>query len=182
VTSKLKRLIFQSTKMSNLLPSERIISRICLIRGKKVMLDKDLADLYEVETKGLKRVVKRNIERFPSDFMFEVPIEELKNLRYQNGTSSWGGHRYNIYAFTELGLAMLSSVLRSKKAILVNIQIMRTFTKIRQMLASNQNLRLKIKEMERRYDKNFKVIFDTLKKMLIEEEKPKKVMGFTYRK
>jgi DNA-binding PadR family transcriptional regulator len=92
------------------------------------------------------------------------------------------GLRKRSYAFTELGLAMLSSVLRSKKAIQVNIQIMRTFTKIRQLLASNRNLRLKIEEMERRYDKNFKIIFDTLKKMLIEEEKPKKVMGFTDRK
>jgi len=139
-----------------LVPSERVISRIFLIRSKKVMLDMDLAELYEVETKALKRAVKRNMERFPSDFMFEISDKEIKILRCQIGTSRWGGVRYRPYAFTELGIAMLSTVLRSKRAILVNIEIMRTFTKIRELLAINRNLRLKIENLERKYDNKFK--------------------------
>lgn len=146
------------------------------------MLDKDLAKLYGVKTKNLNKAVKRNIERFPSDFMLELNKNELENLRFQTGTSSWGGTRYKPYAFTELGVAMLSTVLRSKRAILVNIEIMRTFTRVRELLASNRNLRLKIEEMEKRYDENFKIIFDTLRKMIKEEEKPKKIMGFSNKK
>jgi hypothetical protein len=169
-------------KSNFIIPSERIINRIFLIRGKKVMLDKDLALLYAVKTKNLNKAVKRNIERFPEDFMFELSEDELKILRFQIGTSRWGGARYKPYAFTELGVAMLSTVLRSKQAILVNIEIMRTFTKIRELLASNQDMRLKIEDMERRYDKNFKMIFDTLRKMMDEEEKPKEIMGFCLKK
>jgi len=167
--------------MDNLIPSERIIRSIYLIRDKKVMLDKDLAFLYEVDTRDLNKAVNRNIERFPADFMFQLSRSEFSGLMFQFGTSKKGrgGTRKLPYVFTELGVAMLSSVLRSKKAISVNIQIMRTFTKIRQLLASNRNLRLKIEDMERRYDKNFKIIFDMLKKMIVEEEKPKKIMGFT---
>jgi hypothetical protein len=170
--------------MNNLIPTGRIINRIYLIRGKKVMLDKDLAFLYQVDTRDMNKAVSRNIERFPADFMFQLSKGEFAGLMFQIGTSKKGrgGTRKLPYVFTELGVAMLSSVLRSKKAILVNIQIMRTFTKIRQMLASNQSLRLKIEDMERRYDKNFKAIFDMLKKMIVEEEKPKKIMGFVPRK
>ena len=127
--------------MSNtdLIPSERIEKTIYLIRGEKLMLDRDLALLYEVETKVLNRAVKRNLQRFPLDFMFQLTPEEAENLRCQIGTSSFrhGGRRYLPYVFTEQGVAMLSTVLNSERAILVNIEIMRTFVKLRQMLASN---------------------------------------------
>ena len=159
----------------------RIISRIFLIRGKKVMLDRDLAMLYGVRTMVLNQSVRRNIKRFPEDFLFQVSEEEMKLLISQiviSNKPGRGGTRKLPLAFTEQGVAMLSSVLNSERAILVNIQIIRTFTRIRQMLAGNRNLRLKIEEMERNYDKNFKIIFDTLKKMIDEEEKPKKIMGF----
>ena len=146
------------------------------------MLDKDLAELYGIETKALKRSVKRNIDRFPSDFLLELSEKETENLRYHFGTSSWGGTRYKSYAFTEQGVAMLSSILKSKKAIQVNIQIVRTFTRIRQMLAGNRNLRLKVEDMERRYDQKFRVVFDAIKRMMIEKEKPKEEMGFRDRK
>lgn len=162
-----------------IVPSERIISRIFVIRGKKVMLDKDLAELYKVENKNLKRTVRRNIEIFPEDFMFELSDEELEALRCQFGTSKKGGIRYEPFAFTKQGVAMLSTVQKSKRAIMINIEIIRTFSK---MLASNRDLRLKIEDMERRYDKNFQNIFDTFRKMIQEEQKPKKVMGFCYRK
>ncbi len=145
------------------------------------MLDKDLAELYGIETKALKRSVKRNIDRFPSDFLLELSEKETENLRYHFGTSSWGGTRYKSYAFTEQGVAMLSSILKSKKAIQVNIQIVRTFTRIRQMLAGNRNLRLKVEDMERRYDQKFRVVFDAIKRMMIEKEKPKRVFGFVDR-
>ena len=147
------------------------------------MLDRDLAELYEVPTKVLNQSVKRNLERFPKDFMFQLNSEERKIfLRSQFVTLEMGKYsKYFPLAFTEQGVAMLSSVLRSRRAILVNIQIIRTFTRIRQMLAGNRNLRLKIEEMEKNYDKNFKIIFDTLKKMVTEEEKPKKILGFTDR-
>lgn len=164
--------------MSNLLPGERIISRIFLIRDKKVMLDKDLAYLYGVNTKVLNQSVKRNHKRFPTDFMFQLSRGELSDLKSQIVTSSWGGVRKLPLAFTEQGVAMLSSVLKSERAIQVNIEIIRTFTKIREILANNRNLILKIENIERRYDKNFKIIFDTLKKMMTEKEKPKKIMGF----
>ncbi len=158
---------------------EKIVNKIYLIRGKKVMLDRDLSELYGVKVKNLNKAVKRNFKRFPDDFMFQISQEESKNLRFQNGTSSWGGDRYEKFVFTEQGVAMLSSVLRSERAICVNIQIIRTFTKIRQMLAENRDLRLKIEDMERKYDKNFKIVFDAIKRMMIEEEKPKKLIGFS---
>ena len=166
----------------SMLPQERIVNRIFLIRGRKVMLDRDLAMLYGVETKTLKRAVKRNLDRFPSDFLFELSKDEAKNLRYHFGTSSWGGTRYESYAFTEQGVAMLSSILRSKKAIQVNIQIVRTFIKIRQMLSTNRDLRLKVENMERNYDQKFRIVFDAIKRMIASEEKPKRILGFVYRK
>lgn len=121
--------------------SEIIENKIFLIRGKKVMLDKDLANLYGVETKKLNQTVKRNKERFPEDFMFQLTNLEMLSLRSQIVTSNRGGRRYNTFVFTEQGVAMLSSVLKSERAIRVNIQIMRTFTKIREMIVSNKNLR-----------------------------------------
>ena len=117
-----------------MIPEEKIINKIHLIRGQKVMIDYDLAELYRVETKQLKRAVKRNMERFPHDFMFELTLEELQNLRSQTGTSSWGGVRHSPMVFTEQGVAMLSSILSSQQAISVNIQIIRVYTKMRELL------------------------------------------------
>jgi phage regulator Rha-like protein len=161
-------------------PQEIIESKIIIIRGKRVMLDKDLAVLYDVETKMLNRAVKRNIERFPDDFMFQLSKEEYDELlRCQFGTLKRGQHsKYLPYAFTENGVAMLSSVLNSKRAIQVNIQIMRTFTKIREMLATHKELRQKIEEMEKKYDYQFKVVFDTIKKLLEPLPKARKKIGF----
>lgn len=162
-----------------LVPQERIASRIFVVRGKKVMLDRDLALLYQVTTGNLNKAVKRNVQRFPEDFMFQLTKEELRSLIFQNGTSSgWGGTRKLPYVFTEHGVLMLSSVLKSERAIQVNIQIVRTFAKLREMLATHSELRQKIEDMERRYDKQFKVVFDALRKLLTEEEKPKRQIGF----
>lgn len=167
-----------------LIPSERIIARIFLIRGKKIIFDRDLARLYGVTTKALNQAVKRNLKRFPEDFMFQLSKGEFKFWKSQIVTSKRDkkGLRKPPFAFTEYGVAMLSGILTSERAITVNIQIVRTFIKIREILASNRNLKLKIEEMERRYDKNFRVIFDTLRKMVQEEEKPRKMMGFCERK
>ena len=191
-------------------PHERVVSKIFLIRGKKVMIDKDLAILYGVETKRLNEAVKRNIKRFPEDFMFQLNKQEAEiwvsqivtpdsrsqfatldpNLRSQTGTSSLrsqfvilkkgrGQHqKYLPYVFTEQGVAMLSSVLNSERAILVNIQIIRTFTNLREMLATNKELREKIDKLERKYDQNFKIIFQTIQLFLKEEDKPKNKIGF----
>ncbi len=184
------------------IPQEMIQRKIYFIRGEKVMFDRDLAELYNVETKALNRAVKRNIDRFPSDFMFKLNDKESKvflmyqsgalnevleksqdlalkkNLKYQIGTSSWGGKRKPSYVFTEQGVAMLSSVLKSKRAVQVNIQIMRTFTQIRKMLVSHKDLREKLENMEKKYDKQFRVVFETLKLLLKEDEEPKKRIGF----
>jgi len=168
----------QTKKELIVIPSERIISRIFLVRGRKVMIDRDLAELYEVKTKVLNLAIKRNISRFPLDFMFQLSEKEFKNLRSQIETSSWGGRRYLPYAFTEQGVAMLSSVLNSDKAIQVNIQIIRTFTKLRELLATNTKLRLKIENMEKKYDSKLKQVFDLLKQLLMQEEKPKEQIGF----
>lgn len=167
-------------KNTVLVPQHLIESKILLIRGKKAMLDKDLSVLYGVETKMLNRAVKRNIERFPDDFMFQLTKEEYTELlRCQFGTLKRGQHsKYLPYAFTENGVAMLSSVLNSKRAIQVNIQIMRTFTKIREMLATHKELRRKIEEIEKKYDHQFKVVFDVIKQLMTPPEKSKKRIGF----
>ncbi len=167
--------------MSEIIPQEIINSKILIIRGKKVMLDRDLAALYGVETKKLKRAVKRNIERFPEDFMFQLIKEEFDNLRCQFGTSSWGGQRYLPYAFTENGVAMLSSILNSKRAIQVNIQIMRTFTKLREMLTTHKELKQKIEEMEEKCDAQFKIVFDALRQIMAPTESKEKKIGFRVR-
>ncbi|MEK6589778.1 MAG: ORF6N domain-containing protein [Nitrospinota bacterium] len=163
---------------TEIVPQQIIESKILFIRGKKVMLDRDLAVLYGVETKMLKRAVKRNIERFPEDFMFQLIKEEFDNLRCHFVTSSWGGQRYLPYVFTENGVAMLSSILNSKRAIQVNIQIMRTFTKIREMLATHKELRRKIEDMEKKYDYQFKVVFDAIKQLIAPQRKPRRRIGF----
>jgi histidinol-phosphate/aromatic aminotransferase/cobyric acid decarboxylase-like protein len=145
------------------------------------MLDRDLARLYEVGTKALKQAVKRNLERFPEDFMFELTKEEFENWRSQIVTSNGDkmGLRYRPYAFTEQGVAMLSSVLSSKRAISVNIQIMRTFTKLRGMLTTHKELREKIEDMEKKYDGKFQVVFTALKELMAPPpEKPKRRIGF----
>ena len=147
------------------------------------MLDKDLADLYQVETKQLKRQVKRNIERFPEDFMFELTELEYENLRCQFGTSSWGGVRYLPIVFTEQGVAMLSSVLNSKIAIALNIQIMRIFTKVRQMLTDNTELRLDIEKIKKKLDnqdKNMEIVFRYLDELIEKKEntKPRTKIGY----
>ena len=163
-----------------MLPVESITSKIYFIRDHKVMLDRDLAELYGVETKLLKRTVRRNIDRFPSDFMFELTKKELENWRCQFGTSISikMGLRYSPMAFTEQGVAMLSSVLNSKRAIQVNIQIMRVFTKLRKMLATHDDLRQKIEDMEAKYDEQFRIVFEAIKQLLKEDDQPKLKIGF----
>jgi hypothetical protein len=135
-------------KNKDLIPQERIEDKIYLIRGEKVMLDKDLAKLYGVSVKRLKEQVNRNLNRFPADFMIRLNFKEFSNLRSQFATSSWGGQRYLPYAFSENGVAMLSSVLNSERAILVNIQIIRTFTRIRKLLASHQEILRRLDQLE----------------------------------
>ncbi|MEK7655895.1 MAG: ORF6N domain-containing protein [Patescibacteria group bacterium] len=176
-------------------PEERIESKIYLIRGKKVILDRDLAALYCVTTGALNQAVKRNVERFPDDFMFKLSLNEASNLISQIVTSSFKSHKtrsrsqivilnrgenikYVPYAFTELGVAMLSSILRSPQAIAVNIQIMRTFAKLREILANHESLRLKLEEMEKRYDEQFRSVFDALRRLIAEDEEQKPEIGF----
>ncbi len=165
---------------SAIIPQEVVESKILFIRGRKVMLDKDLALLYEVETKMLNRATKRNIDRFPDDFMFQLTKEEYAELsRYQFGTLKRGQNiKYPPYVFTENGPAMLSSVLNSKRAIHVNIQIMRTFTRIREMLATNAELARKIETLEKKYDSQFKVVFDAIRQLMSPLETKKRKIGF----
>lgn len=164
--------------MSNLIPLEAIERRIFFIRNEKVMLDRDLAELYGVETKVFKQAVRRNIERFPGDFMFVLTNQEVKDLRSQIVTSSWGGTRYPPMAFTEQGVAMLSSVLKSERAIEVNIAIMRAFVQMRRMVATHEDLKRKIEEMEAKYDEQFGIVFEAIRQLLEEDEKPKRRIGF----
>lgn len=165
----------------NEITSTEIRSLIHQVRGKAVMLDEDLAGLYQVKTKALNQAIRRNIERFPSDFMFQLTNEESKNLRSQIVTSSYGGRRYLPFAFTEQGVAMLSSILNSDIAIKVNIQIIRTFVQIRRMAITIADLKRKIDGMERKYDYHFKVVFDALRKLTAPEpaHKPTVKIGFT---
>ena len=164
-------------------PVEVIERRIYLIRGQKVMLDSDLAALYLVETKALNRAVRRNIERFPEDFMFQLTTEEAESLRCQFGTSNVGrgGRRYLPYVFTEHGVAMLSSVLNSKRAIEVNIAIMRAFVKLREMMESNEELNRKFATVIRKlaeHDKYFAVVFNELEKLKAQPVPPRRQIGF----
>jgi len=164
-------------------PDEIISSKIYLIRGKKVIIDQDLAKLYHVETKVLKQAVRRNIERFPEDFMFELSNQEFTILRSQIATSSWGGTRYVPMVFTEQGVAMLSSVLNSACAIMVNIQIMRVFTKVRELLVDNLSIRLEIEEIRKQlsnHDKNIDLVFSYLDELIEKHDnpKPRKAIGF----
>jgi hypothetical protein len=161
------------------LPRERIESKIYLIRGERVMLDRDLAELYVVETKQLKRQVRRNADRFPADFMFVLNRSERGSLRCHFGTLKRGQHsKYSSFAFTESGVAMLSSVLNSDRAIQVNIQIMRAFINLRKLMATHEDLRRKVGEMEKKYDHQFSVVFSAIKKLLSPPLKPKRRIGF----
>jgi hypothetical protein len=164
--------------MKDLIPQEIIERRILLIRGHKVILDKDLAVLYGVTTGNLNKALSRNLDRFPDDFMFQLTKEEFKNLIFHFGTSSWGGTRKMPRAFTEQGVAMLSSILHSKRAIQVNIQIMRTFIKLRKMIIADEELARKLEVLERKYDEQFKVVFDILRKLMELPEKPRRKIGF----
>lgn len=172
-------------KETSVIVEEKIISKIYFIRKHKVMLDADLAELYGVETKVLKQSVKRNIDRFPDDFMFELTQAENEILKSQLGTLKRGQHsKYLPFAFTEQGVAMLSSILNSKRAILVNIQIMRIFTRVRQLLSDRTELKLAIEEIRKKTDnntKNIEVVFQYLDELLEKKEKPKprKQIGFT---
>jgi phage regulator Rha-like protein len=150
------------------LPDELVINKIFVIRNIKVMVDRDLAELYGVETKQLKRTVRRNINRFPEDFMFELSEKEISNLRCQIGTSSWGGVRYKPMAFTEQGVAMLSSILSSERAITVNIQIIRIFTKMRELLSSHKEILQKLESIEKKdieQDEKILMIFEYLRQL-----------------
>ncbi len=163
----------------SLIPVDRIEKAILLIRGQKVILDADLAALYGVETKMLVRAVKRNINRFPTDFMFQLSKEEFDNLRFHFGTSSvWGGRRYPPYAFTEQGVAMLSSVLHSQRAVQVNIEIMRAFIRLRQMLASHVELARKLDALEKKYDAQFKQVFEAIRQLMAPPEPKRRPIGF----
>ncbi|SDS01313.1 ORF6N domain-containing protein [Polaribacter sp. KT25b] len=168
-----------------IIPDEIISNKIYLIRNQKVMLDRDLSELYQVETKQLKRQVRRNIERFPEDFMFELTEKENENLRSQIGTSSWGGSRYVPMVFTEQGVAMLSSVLKSDRAIAVNIKIIRIFTKMRDLLSDNLSLRLEIEQIKKKmnnHDKNIELVFSYLDELVERKEEKKERTQIGYKK
>jgi len=166
--------------VTDIIPVETITSKIYAVRSIKVMLDSDLAELYEVETSQLKRAVRRKIDRFPSDFMFELTKEEFEGLRCQTGTSKKGrgGARYMPMAFTEQGVAMLSSVLNSKRAIQVNIQIMRIFTKIRQIILGNVELKHELDELKQQTEEKFQVVFEALDQLLAPEKNSDRKIGF----
>ncbi len=170
-----------------IIPEEVIINKIYVIRGQKVMLDRDLAELYGVETKVLKQTVKRNIDRFPEDFMFEMNDQEFQDWRSQSVTSNKGdkmGLRYAPYCFTEQGVTMISCILRTSRAIEVNIRIIRIFTKLRQMLLTHKDILLKLEVLEKQVSQNnedVQAIFSALKQLLQEPEKPRKEVGFKVR-
>ncbi len=165
-----------TTEATGLILAERVIQLILLIRGHRVILDSELAAMYGVPTKVLNQAVKRNPGRFPDDFMFRLTPDEWANLRSQSVTSSsdHGGRRHYPYAFTEQGVAMLSSVLNSERAVQVNVQIMRTFVRLRQMLTTHADLARKVAELERKYDKQFSVVFDAIRQLMSEPEPKRK--------
>jgi hypothetical protein len=180
--------------MSNLVPVERIEKRIFLLRGQKVMLSTDLAELYEVEPRALVQAVKRNIDRFPDDFMFQLTWKEASDLLsqsvimkepYDSGSRSQPvilkrgrNIKYAPYAFTEQGIAMLSSVLRSKRAVRVNVEIVRTFVRLRGLLATHKDLAQKLEKMEKKYDAQFRVVFNAIRQLIAAPEPKEKKIGF----
>jgi len=175
--------------VANLVPTERIERSILLIRGHKVMLDADLANLYGVSVGRLNEAVRRNIDRFPDDFIFQLTREEFEDLRSQTVTSNlksqiaisssgWGGRRHPPYGFTEQGVAMLSSVLRSKRAVQVNVEIMRAFVRLRQTMSTHKDLARKLEAVEKKYDAQFKVVFDAIRQLMAPPEPKKRKIGF----
>ena len=163
----------------SIVPELGIAPRIFTIRGHKVLISSDLAALYDVEPRVLVQAVKRNIERFPDDFMFQLSDQEVANLKSQNVTSSWGGaRRAHPYAFTEQGVAMLSGILNSPRAIQVNIEIMRAFVRLRGMLSSNTELSRKVNALEKKYDSQFKMVFDAIRQLMTPPETKKRKIGF----
>lgn len=170
-------------KSTELIPLERIQNSIFLIRGEKVLLDQQLAELYRVDTGALNRAVSRNLERFPEDFMFRLTEDEVESLRCQIGISNIGrgGRRYLPYAFTEQGVAMLSSVLRSQRAVQVNVAIMRAFVSLRRLLSTSETLARKFAELERQlegHDAAIKTLFDAIRELMAPPVKPKRELGF----
>src|SRR5215204_1971405 len=169
-------------KSETLLPVERIETVIFFVRGERVILDADIAALYGVEVKRVNEAVKRNLGRFPADFMFQLTPEEVKRLRFQFGTSNTrGGRRYLPYAFTEQGVAMLSSVLRSDRAVRVNVEIMRAFVRMRRMVIDHKDLSQRVDALEATYDHQFKVVFEAIRQLMDpppEPAEPPKVIGF----
>jgi len=165
--------------MKSLLPRERIENHIFLLRGQKVMFSMHLAELYGVEPRALVQAVKRNVDRFPSDFMFQLSRAEFRNLKSQIVISSWGGlRRAAPYAFTEQGVAMLSSVLNSKRAAQVNIEIMRAFVRLRGLMSTHKDLARKLEALEKKYDAQFKVVFDAIRQLMTPPEPKKRKVGF----
>ena len=163
------------------IPEEVVINKIYQINNIKVMLDSDLAELYQVETKRLNEQVKRNSKRFPEDFMFQLTKDQWENLKSQNATSSWGGRRTLPYVFTEQGVAMLSSIINTDVAINVNIQIIRVFTKMREMLLTHQDLLVKMNELEAKvsnHDKSIQQVFAYLKQFVKDQQEPRKAIGY----
>lgn len=169
---------------TNLIRSATIENSIYLIRGEKVMLDRDLATLYNVSTAAFNQAVRRNRDRFPEDFMFQLTSDEVAQLNRSQiviGSEKHRDPRFRPYAFTEQGVAMLSSVLRSKRAITVNIEIMRAFVKLRQMLASHAELSRRLDELESKYDKHFKVVFNAIRQLMSPSARKRKEIGFRSR-
>lgn len=160
----------------SLRPAERIERSIFVLRGEKVILDADIAALYGVETRTLVQAMKRNIDRFPPDFMFQLTPDEVESLRSQIVISNRGGRRYLPYAFSEQGVAMLSSVLRSERAVQINIEVMRVFVRLRRMMSTREDLIRRLDELEQRYDAQFKVVFDALRQLMAAA--PRKQIGF----
>jgi hypothetical protein len=163
---------------TDIVPMERIREAILFVRGLKVMLDRDLAMLYGVETRALNQAVKRNRDRFPCDFMFELTREEIRNISQSVTCSFTMKHAKSVYAFTEQGVAMLSSVLNSPRAILVNIAIMRAFVQLRAILSSHTDLARKLEELEKKYDAQFRVVFDAIRQLMTPSDPPRKQIGF----
>ena len=170
--------------MNEIIPQDSIEQKIILIRGQKVLLDSDLAKLYEIETFNFNKAVKRNLDRFPADFMFQLTKDEAESLRFQIGMSKKsgrGGRRYLPYVFTEQGVAMLSGVLNSKTAVQVNIAIMRAFVKIREILSTHKELASKLTQLEHKtekHDKEIYIIFEAIRQLMVPPEKKKRKIGF----
>jgi hypothetical protein len=174
-------------KQSLIIQDEILVNKIHFIRGQKIMIDRDLAELYEVETKRLKEAVKRNIKRFPSDFMFEMTLEEFENWRSQFASSNSDkmGLRYRPFCFTEQGVTMLSSVLNSKRAIEVNIRIVRLFIRLREVVSSNKEILRKLEQLESRlgkHDEDIEEMFSTIRELVSFETEPRKAVGYKWKK